>query len=64
MNIKSNIPIRKKPGYVFLDDDNNLSVQCAQDYIIIEKIQIEGKNILDSKNFVNGRPDFIGSILL
>ncbi|MFH0951154.1 MAG: methionyl-tRNA formyltransferase [bacterium] len=51
-----------KVGKTFLYN-NQLAVQCGQDAIIIKQLQLEGKNILSAKEFLNGQPDFVGNIL-
>lgn len=57
------IPINiHKVGKTFMYN-NGLAIQCGQDALIIEKLQLEGKTALFSKEFLNGNQDFIGSIL-
>ncbi len=51
-----------KPGKTFIYN-RGLAVQCGKDALIIKKLQLEGKNILNSQEFLNGHKDFIGSIL-
>lgn len=50
-------------GEVFLNDEK-LAVQCGRDSLIIEKLQMEGKKVMESKEFLRGQKDFIGTILL
>lgn len=52
----------KKPGEVFLKN-NELSVRCGKNILIIKKLQLEGGKILSAKEFLNGHKDFIGNIL-
>ncbi|MFH1412807.1 MAG: methionyl-tRNA formyltransferase [bacterium] len=52
----------QKIGKTFMYN-NGLAIQCGKDALIIEKLQIQGKNELSSKEFLNGNQDFIGSIL-
>ena len=59
MTIEINI---HKTGKTFLYN-NQLAVQCGQDAIIIKQLQLEGKNPLLAKEFLNGQPDFVGAIL-
>lgn len=51
-----------KPGKTF-KYNNGLAVQCGKNAIIIKKLQLEGKNELNSEEFLRGQKDFIGSIL-
>jgi len=52
-----------KVGKVFLAPDDKIAVQTKKDYLIIEKLQLEGKKETTVKEFLNGHPDFIGTIL-
>jgi len=52
----------KKSGEVFSINDD-IFIKTLEGAIQIEKIQLEGKNDADIKNFINGYPNFIGSIL-
>ena len=57
------IPINsQKIGKTFLYN-KGLAVQCGQDALIVEKLQMEGKKELTSQEFLNGNKDFVGSIL-
>jgi len=49
-------------GEVFLLDDN-VGVQTSLGVIVLEEIQLEGKNNVKAEEFLRGAPDFIGSIL-
>lgn len=49
-------------GEVFWED-KKLKVQTGGGAIILEELQIESKNVMDYKNFINGYKEFIGSIL-
>lgn len=50
------------PGTVF-QKNNKVFIQCKQDAIALNQIQLAGKNPSDLKSFINGYPDFIGSTL-
>lgn len=52
-----------KIGEVF-KIDNNVCVQTKDGAIIIKEIQKEGKKTTDAKSFLNGHPNFVGSILI
>jgi len=49
-------------GEVFADNDNIL-VRAGDGCIILKEVQPEGKTNMDIKSFINGNPEFIGSIL-
>jgi methionyl-tRNA formyltransferase len=42
---------------------NDLGVQTAKGTIVLEELQIEGKKTLPAKEFINGYPNFVGSLL-
>lgn len=50
-------------GEVFKKKNKELCVQTRDGIIIINKLQMEGKNEVESGDFINGYPNFIGSIL-
>ncbi len=52
----------KKTGEVFLKNDE-LTVQCGENILIIKKLQLEGGKILSAKEFLNGHKNFTGSVL-
>lgn len=57
------LEINKYPaGQVFLFEEN-LAVQCGQNALIIERLQLEGKKEMAAKDFLAGHPDLEGSIL-
>lgn len=51
-----------KHGKTFIYN-RGLAVQCGQDALIINKLQLEGKKELTSQEFLAGKRDFIGSML-
>lgn len=51
-----------KIGEIFLDN-NELTVQCGQDALIVKKLQIEGKKESSAEEFLRGHKDLIGQIL-
>ncbi|PIZ00962.1 methionyl-tRNA formyltransferase [bacterium (Candidatus Howlettbacteria) CG_4_10_14_0_8_um_filter_40_9] len=53
-----------KVGEVYLNDNGRLSVQTKNGSLIIEKLQLGGKNELTSEEFLRGYPDIIGTTLL
>lgn len=52
-----------EPGKTYLATNNNIAVQTGKDFFIIKKLQLEGKQAVTSKEFLNGNIQFIGSIL-
>jgi methionyl-tRNA formyltransferase len=53
---------RHQVGEIFLLGDK-VGVQTLRGIIIIEEIQLEGKKTVSISDFINGYPDFIGSML-
>lgn len=43
--------------------DGNIAVVAKKCYLILKSIQLEGGKEMDAKSFVNGHPDFPGSVL-
>lgn len=53
---------KHEPGEIFQLGDK-IGIQTFKGILIPEKIQLEGKKELPIKEFINGYPDFIGSVL-
>jgi methionyl-tRNA formyltransferase len=53
----------KSIGEVFLDENKNLCVQTGDGILILKQVQLEGKKSMSSRDFLNGHPEIIGSIL-
>jgi len=57
-------------GKVLVVPQNEIGVGCrrrypaSQEFLVIEKLQLEGKKETDSEEFLRGYPDFIGTILM
>ncbi|MFC1756433.1 methionyl-tRNA formyltransferase [Patescibacteria group bacterium] len=49
-------------GEVF-GDKNQISINTANGVIIVNDLQVEGKKSVSAREFINGYPDFIGSVL-
>lgn len=61
----SNKPLgvnKYKPGEMF-EHDGALAVQCGEDALIIEKIQLAGKKPISGKDFIKGYGNLIGERL-
>ena len=52
-----------EPGKTYLAPNEKIAVQTGKDFLIIEKMQVEGKNPVETKDFLKGNIDFIGKIL-
>jgi len=50
-------------GKVLVVPQNEIAVQCGKDFLVAEKLQLEGGKIMGSEEFLRGHPDFIGTIL-
>jgi methionyl-tRNA formyltransferase len=53
---------RHKIGQVYQDKDE-IKIQTGRGSITLKKLKMEGKKETEIKNFINGYPNFIGSIL-
>lgn len=54
----------KEVGQVFKDNENNrLLIQTKKGVLVLKTVQIEGKKELAAKDFINGKPNFIQTIL-
>lgn len=51
------------PGTVVRSDTIGIIVSCRDGFIRIKRLQLQSKNEMDWKSFLNGNPDFIGTIL-
>lgn len=59
---KTDPSIKRKFGEVF-EAGEKVAVQSGLGAVFIEEIQPEGKAVMPIRDFLNGRPDFIGSVL-
>lgn len=59
---KNNSEKERRLGEVMKIGDK-IGVQASEGVIILEEVQLEGKNKSEIKDFINGCPDFVGSIL-
>jgi len=50
-------------GQTFVVLKNEIGVQCGEDFFVIERLQLEGKEEVSSEEFLRGYPNFIGAIL-
>ena len=62
--ILQQVEVRGKVGEVFLDDNKNLCVQTGNGLLILKTLQLEGKNPISAKDFLNGHKEIIGTIFL
>ncbi len=57
--VKDNYPV----GKTLVAPQNELCVQAGKGFLVIEKLQLEGKKETDSEEFLRGHSNFIGTIL-
>lgn len=50
-------------GKTLVAPQNELCIQCGKGFLVIEKLQPEGKKPMGSEEFMRGHSDFIGTIL-
>ncbi len=50
-------------GKTLVAGQNELCIQTGKGFLIIERLQLEGKKEIDSEDLLRGYPDFIGTIL-
>ncbi len=51
------------PGKVYIASNEKIAVQAGKDFLIIKKLQLQGKSPTTSEDFLRGHVDFIGKIL-
>lgn len=61
--LKKNSDKSRHLGEIFLLKNGKIGVAATQGIIILDEIQLEGKSNMKAKDFINGYPDFAGSIL-
>lgn len=64
--VKSPVAINgadKKTGEVFLTEQKELAVQTSNGILILKTLQLEGKNPVSAKDFLNGHKEIIESVL-
>ncbi|NTW13753.1 MAG: methionyl-tRNA formyltransferase [Candidatus Moranbacteria bacterium] len=54
--------VRREFGEVF-ESGEKIAIQTGEGLIFVEEIQAEGKSPMPIRDFLNGRPDLIGSVL-
>ncbi|MDP1538909.1 MAG: methionyl-tRNA formyltransferase [bacterium] len=60
---KSPDKVKYPVGKVLVVPQNEIGVRCGKDFLIIEKLQMEGGKEMASEDFLRGHPDLIGTIL-
>ncbi len=58
----SELGANKKTGEVFLDG-KDLAVACGNNYLVIDNLQMEGKNAMTGEEFVRGNGEIVNDIL-
>lgn len=52
-----------KPGFVFLTAQKEMAANCNPGSLVIEELQLEGRNKMSNQEFLRGYPKIVGSIL-
>ena len=52
-----------KSGEIFLTKDKKIGVQTGKNCLVIEELQLAGKNRMTAKEFLNGYKNLVGTIL-
>jgi methionyl-tRNA formyltransferase len=63
LKAKTSGHIFEKPGYVKRTSDNQIIVATKKGSIELNLIQLEGKALTNIQDFINGQPQFVGSVL-
>ena len=50
-------------GEICVDEEKNILIHLEKGFLKINRLQLAGKNEVSAKDFLNGQPDFIGTIL-
>jgi len=56
-------PEKKRPGTLVYSREDGFLVACGRGYLLVKKVQLEGKKQMDSSEFLRGRPELAGCIL-
>ncbi len=58
-------PVKKKYpiGQILVVPQNEAAVQCDEDFLVLEELQLEGKKPLNSEDFLRGYQNFITAVL-
>ena len=60
---KSPDKIKYPIGKILVVPQNEIGVQCKKDFLVIEKLQPEGKKEMTAEDFLRGHLNFVGTIL-
>lgn len=50
-------------GKVLIVPQNEIGVQCGKDFLVVKRLQMEGKKESNSEDFLRGYANFVGTIL-
>ena len=53
-----------KPGEIFLGPNQTMAVACSKGAVVLDKIQLEGKNEVIARDFLRGHKNIIGQTLM
>ena len=56
-------PQKYEIGKTLVAPQNHLCIQTGKEFLVVERLQMEGKKEMESEDFIRGFPDFIGTIL-
>ena len=58
-------PVKEKYliGQILIVPQNEAAVQCKEDFLVLEELQLEGKKPLKSEEFLRGHQDFMNAVL-
>lgn len=62
-NPASGCKTNQTPGFVFMTEQKELAVNCNPGGLILDELQLEGKEKISGKEFLRGYPKIIGAIL-
>jgi len=62
-NPSTKLGTSKKIGEVFFTEQKELAVQTGNGILILKQVQPEGKKSMSSRDFLNGHPEIVGTIL-
>jgi methionyl-tRNA formyltransferase len=59
-----NSPAQHPAGTVIILDGGQLAVACGTGLLALETVQLDGAKRQNTRDFLNGHPSFIGSMLI
>lgn len=56
--------IEGSPGYIWHNELNPLLIKTSRGSIVVKKLKIEGRNLLDAESFIRGNKKIIGTVFV